>query len=441
MMGMGMIISPSDNLKSYCGLTYEDTRKVLTYDEMMNLCNSIDNFDYVDEITYGRHTRSFNYRLDILNSFTKIGGRNFRGTTYDIETKELLALPFFKFFNYNQSLFTKDDEVEKWKIKSIYEKVDGSLVYFYIVNGNLVCRTQRSSTNMQSIVSLNIVKRDLKLEEFITTMIFKGYTPMFEFLSPANRLIVRYNFETLCYLGSRNRYTGDILYPNDDHEKLLNGVEMYKNPIISTYPIVENLKTVENVVKECKQDKFNNIFTKLKTFRKYKIFNKIIEWIYNRYRNKVREGYCIVFDNGEIVKVKRVNYLYLFKIKDNMESDKEIVKCLFDNRLDDIISEFKEDPIILSNINTIIECVDDTWNRWNSNAKSFYETNKSLDRKDYAIKANKELNGTEFTIAMNYYSNKHDISIIQQSYIINKLWKVSNHYKKYNNTRIISTNR
>ena len=90
-------------------INYENTRKVLSYNEMMNIYNKTDNFDIVDEEVYGIKTRSFNYRLDVFQSFNQCGARNFRGTTFDIESKELLALPFYKFFNYNQSEFTLDN--------------------------------------------------------------------------------------------------------------------------------------------------------------------------------------------------------------------------------------------------------------------------------------------------------------------------------------------
>ena len=414
-------------------ISFEDTKKVLSYDEMMEICNNTDNFDYIDENIYGRNIRVFNYRLDIFKSFAQKGGRNFRGTVYDKDSKELLALPFFKFFNYNQSAFTLSNIVDNWKIKCIYEKVDGSLVYFYKVNNILVCRTKRSYTNLQSIRSMEIVNNDIKLKDFILNLIDKGYTPMFEFLSPINRLVVKYKFETLCYLGSRNRITGDMIFPNDNHKELLD-IDIWSNPNISTYPIIEKLKTIDDVVNECSRGRIiNNIFMKLKTFTKYKFINKIVTYYSNKTRDKIREGYCIVFDNGEIIKIKRLSYLSIFRIRNNITSDKEIAINLFNNTLDDIISEFKDDTKVIDYINMIIECIDDTWNKSINISKEFYNNNKDMNRKDYAIKARNKLDSQSFSISMEYYKN-HDTNIelekVKESYINYKRWRKSKLYKK-----------
>ena len=413
----------------HTSITFEDSRKVLSYDEMIDLCNKTENFDYIDESIYGRTTRTFNYRLDIFESFAKVGARNFRGTVYDLESKELLALPFFKFFNYNQSAFTLANIVNQWNLTTIYEKVDGSLIYFYKVGNHLVCRTKRSCTNFQSNRSMQLINANAELKEYISKMIDLGYTPMFEFISPLNEVIVKYNFETLCFLALRNRTTGQ-LYFADSKE-----VPIYKDKYLRTYPITDNVRTIEDCIKECKKGKTKfYVLNILKRFRKIGAISKLIQKIQASYRNNIREGYVLAFDNNEIVKMKRLTYISLAKLKDAINSDIAIVQLLFNESLDDVIAEFKDNEQAMNTINMIIKCVNDTWNRWLKNAKRFWEDNKTLERKEYAQKAKKELDGEEFTFAMlNYkFNGKIELDNLKNSYISNRKWRKSYHFVNYN---------
>ena len=414
-----------DELIPGTSLSFKDSRKVLNFDEMMNLCDSTDNFDYVDEEVYGVTTRTFNYRLDIFSSFAQVGGRNFRGTCFELNSKKLLALPFFKFFNYNQSAFTLDTNVKKWNLINIFEKVDGSLVYFYKVNDNLLCRTKRTCRNLQCIHSMELVNKNSELKKYINYVIDLGYTPMFEFISPLNELIVKYNFETLCFLALRNRTTGKVYFADSTE------VPIYKSDKLQTYPIVDNIYSLQDTINECTRYKGRYYVLKLlKHFKNNKIVKRIIDYIQEKNRNGVREGYVLSFDNGEIVKIKRLTYISLFKIREAINSDVSIVELLFNETLDDVIGEFKDNEIVLKYIEMIIECVNDTWNKTLKDAKRFYESHKDMLQKDYALTAMKELSKDAFTLAMLYYKYNGDISLdkVKQSYISNRKWRQSSLY-------------
>lgn len=384
-------------------INYENTRKVLSYNEMMNIYNKTDNFDIVDEEVYGIKTRSFNYRLDVFQSFNQCGARNFRGTTFDIESKELLALPFYKFFNYNQSEFTLDKIVKTWKIKNIYEKVDGSLIFFYKVNGKLVARTQRRCNNIQSNEAMKIVNQNNDIKKWIEDTIENGYTPLFELLSNMDPHIVYYNnIDTICLLRIRNRSDG-TLYMAD-----LDILPLYESSLISVFPIYnDKLITINDIINDCKE----NIFE----------------------RNELREGYVVLFENGELVKFKRPQYLSLAKLHDLHHTDTCIVEMLFNETLDDGLSEFKDNQSMLNYINNIIEAVDDTYNKKIKKAKDYYNQNKDLDRKLFAIKAQNELKDVKdsFGIAMELFINNGflDEKKLQESFLRKKSWRDS---KKFN---------
>lgn len=379
----------------------EDSKKLVSFDEMQTICNSTDNFDYVDEVIHGRITRSFNYRLDIFDTFNQLAGRNFRGTTYDLETKELLAAPFFKFFNYNQSPFTLDPTIRTWNMVNVFEKVDGSMIYFYKVNNNLVARTQRRCSNIQAIRAMYIVNNNERLKNYINKVIDDGYTPIFELISPIyDQHIVYYKNELLCFLALRDRVTGKV-YMSDSTE-----VPIYKEESLNTYPIIETFNNIYEIVDTCTNQIIND-------------------------RKELREGYVVLFDNNELIKFKRLQFINLQRLRDSITNEKNIVSMLFMGTLDDIFYEFRENQLILDYVNNIIQCVNDTWNRRLKFCKSYYEENKYLDRKQFAIKAQKELDKKDFTIVIMYLKSNGDpiLDKIQDSYIKNKEWQLSDLYK------------
>lgn len=385
-----------------CGLTvpnsrvrFEQTREVLTLDQMMAICQNTDNFDYTDEQVNGRTTRTFNYRLDIFESFAQVGGRNFRGTVYDVESKELLALPFHKFFNIYQSPFTQKSEIQEWQMDGVYEKVDGTLVYFYMVNNQLVARTKRRCNNKFAIGAMRIVNKKHILKSFIKSWIKHGYTPIFELISPMSQVVVRYDFEDLVFLALRNMKTGKIHYADMSMLPLIN------NEIVSVFPIADRFSTLDEVIAECKTENFG--------------------------RDEVLEGYVVQFTNNEIVKVKRPQWISYASLHDLSRIDKCSVELLFAEKLDDALYEFKDNQAMLSYINNIVRCVDETWNAMLHGAKTFYETNKALDRKSYAVKGQGELEKMVFPLAMLYYlsGGYPDLRSLQESYIKRKGWRES----------------
>lgn len=383
---------------------FDESRKVLDFDEMMELYNKIDNFDYVDEvIDNNTTTRTFNYKLNIVNSFVKKGARNFRGTVFNLNTKELIALPFFKFFNYNENIMTKDTLVNKWTIKNDYEKIDGSLIYFYKVNNKLFARTQRSCTNKQSIKALSIVNSDDDLKDYIEDLIDNNYTPLFELVAPSiDPHVITYDNEFLTFLGIRNMKTGQLIMSNSD----ILPYKKYIDKLVTILPLkASNYLKIEDYVNECKYHVEDN-------------------------RKDLLEGFVIEFTNGELVKIKYRQYITIHKMYDEIINDIKIVNRIFNNTLDDMMSEINYNNIDSSYVNNIIKCVDDTWNRNEKIGKEFYNKYKELSKYDYYLKTKEELNEDQKYFALSFYNNKTDTSKLLNSYIANRKWRQSKYYNK-----------
>lgn len=377
----------------------EESRQILSFDEMTKLSNEIDNFYYTDEMTLGVMTRTFNYRLNIFSQFSNPGGRNFRGSVYRVDTKELVALPFFKFFNLDENPFSFSNIVKDWKIKNIYEKVDGSLIYFYKIKDNIVCRTKGSYNSRQAIIAQSFLMHDKNLKDFIEGLIDNSFTPMFELLSPLNEIVVKYDFTDLCFLGARSLKTGEVVFPNYENiDRICN--------VLTLYPIYDRFNSVQDIVDTCNTEKFE--------------------------RNDILEGYTVLFENNEIVKIKRPQYLDLHAIKSSLVRDTKIVELLFGDKLDDLLAEYKDNSEITDYVNMVVDSVDDTWNKSCKSSLVFYRDNKDLGRKEFALKAKNELENFSFSICMNYYSHgeEADLTRIRESYFSSRKWRESKFFKE-----------
>lgn len=137
--------------------------------------------------------------------------RNFRGVTFCRTTGELLSLPFHKFYNINQNPDSQFDR-HKTRAAAVYEKLDGSMIHFYVCKGLLKASTCRSSETLQAKEALAFVQKNPALEALIWRSIGEGYTPIFEWVAPHNQIVVRYQQVRLVYLISRHRQTGLYRY-------------------------------------------------------------------------------------------------------------------------------------------------------------------------------------------------------------------------------------
>lgn len=136
--------------------------------------------------------------------------RNFRGVTFDIVTGEMISLPLHKFFNVNQIPETQYDVI-KHHDAVIYEKMDGTMIHFFLHNGNLEAATCRSTHHPYAHESLLLAKKN-NIDGMIVEAINKGWTPVFEYVAPHNQIVVQYTEPRLVYLISRNRKLGHYFY-------------------------------------------------------------------------------------------------------------------------------------------------------------------------------------------------------------------------------------
>lgn len=136
--------------------------------------------------------------------------RNFRGVTFDEVTGELISLPLHKFFNVNQIAETQFNLI-KHLDATIYEKMDGTMIHFFLHNGHLHAATCRSTHHPLAHEALALAKKN-HIDGMIVDTINNGWTPIFEYVAPHNQIVVQYAEPRLVHLISRERKSGNYHY-------------------------------------------------------------------------------------------------------------------------------------------------------------------------------------------------------------------------------------
>lgn len=163
--------------------------------------------------------------------------RECRGLKFDMDGK-LIARPFHKFFNLHE----KPSEVPTLSgdNHTIMEKLDGSMIHAAILGGKIVWMTRAGITDQalqaQSYVSsLGLDQPDY--HGLAYSMIRAGFTPIFEYTSPSNQIVIRYSDTNLTLIAARYRNTGfymaDLL--------LQDWAKDYDVPVVRTFDPTHNL--------------------------------------------------------------------------------------------------------------------------------------------------------------------------------------------------------
>lgn len=356
-----------------------DFKYVPSYDECMDVVANNPCFIKKVEIINNVPIATFAYRLAIAEDFCRKGARNLRGITFREDTKEILALPLHKFWNLGENQFTELSAIKNKNILRVTEKYDGLLVYFFILDNELYCKTKLNSFSEQAIAAMDIVEENATLRKSIIELIQNGYTPMFEYISPQNQIVVKYDDERLKYIGARNMIDGTYDF----------------DPIEGSDPV--EIFTMDNL---------------------YKVINVAENYIGH-------EGFVIVFDDQDMVKIKTSEYFKLHKIRSNILNDNLLAELILNENLDDIkYTLLSSESDILDYIDKFEKKVINRYNQLIDAAQKYYETHRQLNRKTYAIIAQQELDRTSFGLAMELYTKGSiDEKNFKRFFLTKKLWE------------------
>lgn len=301
------------------GLSLSETRAVVREH------NELHNMKLFVEADRGDHV-IFNYLVSTPFTFPAFTGdpvqdrksailRECRGVTFDAHTGECIARKFQKFFNLNQVPETQIAALDFSRPHVIMDKLDGSMITPFRVSTWDQSRwgTKMGLTDVAIPVEQHIAPRP-EYAEFAIMCETAGFTPLFEWTSRQQRIVIDYPEDRLVLLHLRNIYTGDYA-----PRKIVNDLaEQYNIPVVDTIEA-----TIDDI------DAFVEMTRGLKNLEGYVV----------QFADETRTD---DFSRVEMLKLKADDYCSLHNTKEALNLEKNVVAMVVGESLDDLLPQMDE---------------------------------------------------------------------------------------------------
>jgi T4 RnlA family RNA ligase len=230
--------------------------------------------------------------------------RECRGLVFNTETGELIARRFHKFFNLGEREDTQTIDLSRPHV--ILEKLDGSMVTpIEMPEGGIRWGTKMGITTT-SMPAENFVASRQNYIDFAQLMLDRDRTPIFEWCSNQQRIVIDHPEDRLVLLAVRENESGRYL----SRDVLTGWSEAYGIPLVNAFDGVFAYDSVLEVVRA-------GVGT---------------------------EGVVIQFDDGHMVKVKSDWYVSLHRAKARIETrESDVLKLVLEEKLDDILPLLSDD--------------------------------------------------------------------------------------------------
>lgn len=234
------------------------------------------------------------FNMEDADDLTGAFRRECRGLIFDREGC-IMSRPFHKFFNVNERAETQMNQIDLSQPHVIMEKMDGSMIRPILIDGYLRLATKMGVTEvaMQAEAWLAAqpdadVKRD-----FLRNSVLGGATPIFEWVSPFNQIVLAYEEADLVYLGDRDSITGEYWFDE-----------------AAPFTKVPRYGSVEG---------------------------NMSDYVARQRGAEGREGDIIAFADGHRVKVKNDWYVRIHKTVERIVFDRNIVDLIINEEVDDVV--------------------------------------------------------------------------------------------------------
>lgn len=218
--------------------------------------------------------------------------RECRGLIFDANGN-LMSRPFHKFFNINEREETQTHAIDMMMQHVIMEKMDGSMIRPILVDGYLRLATKMGVTNVAMQAEEWLAASGDNVKGWLRSCVENGTTPLLEWVSPFNQIVLAYEEPDLVYLGSRDNVTGEYFFDED-----------------VPFTLVTRYGSIEG---------------------------NLVDYISRQRGAEDREGDIIRFVDGHMVKVKNDWYVRIHKTIDRIVFDRNIVNLIINEEVDDVI--------------------------------------------------------------------------------------------------------
>lgn len=281
--------------------------------------------------------------------------RQCRGLIFNLEG-DIISVPYHKFFNVGERFETLLENIDMSRPHVILEKLDGSMVRPVPVGDAYRMGTKMGLTEvaMQSEV---FVAANLEYDRFIRAMMALGYTPIFEWCSRNQRIVIDYPRDRLVLTAMRELDSGDYM----SYAELRTEAAAWQIEVVRAYDgTIENMESL----------------------------------LAETAGLQGQEGWVIRFeDNGEMLKIKAEEYVLVHKAKADILREKGVIEMILGEQIDDVKAFLPiEDRERLDNYETAFwRGVNETAAKWEA-ANVYIHSYYGQDRKAFALGASKDLN-------------------------------------------------
>lgn len=295
-----------------------------------------------------------NYSVAFENTFdidlenpdqNEIIRRECRGLIFDLDGN-LISRPYHKFFNMFERFETQPENIDLNKYHVILEKLDGSMIRPIPTEYGFRLATKAGITDVAMNAEVFIADKP-EYSNFILNCIKFNLTPIFEWCSRKNRIVVDYPNDQLILTAIRSNRTG--LYTK--YSLMYQLCNNFKIPVIKKFNYGKDFNQFLNEVKSWQND----------------------------------EGVVVRFDNGHMFKIKADEYVLRHRSKDAIGLEKNVIEVLINDSVDDLIPLLSDEDA-----NRLKEFQINFWNGIKESAKELTEICKSgmimyPDKKEFAI--------------------------------------------------------
>lgn len=272
--------------------------------------------------------------------------RELRGMIFKTSTGEVLHRRYHKFFNCGERDETQPHKIDFSQPHVILEKLDGSMITPVWTNVGGRWGTKMGVTDVA-----------LPVEEFVANNPVYNVvaaacasmlaTPIFEWCSRKQRIVIDYPQDMLVLTAVRLNNTGEYM----PYKDLVELAEDAGIPVVKAYEgTADNMQALMDSVRD---------MTGL-------------------------EGFIVRFDDGHMVKVKAEEYIQLHKTKDAISQEKNVVKLLVDDKIDDVKAFLS-----VEDLDRIVKFQHQFWQGVEATVHEldgvFASCKGALDKKDFAV--------------------------------------------------------
>ena len=233
------------------------------------------------------------YVFNMPDTFNDIIRRECRGIVFN-DNGDIISRPLHKFFNLGEREETLPHNVDFTKEHIVMIKADGSMIRPVMVNGEVLPMTRMGHTDVAR-QAFDEIDYDFPDDKNFRSYLNDNLTPIYEFVSPNNKIVLEYDRPRLILLAVRDNFTGEYL------------------PIHSQ-EIATNLSFASGVHA---QEHIKAVTDKI-------------------------EGYVIRFEDGHMLKMKTEEYLRYHRGFDILRFEKDVLQLILNGYDDDVAINFSE---------------------------------------------------------------------------------------------------